>query len=125
MRVDLDILAAAYPAALSAPSRALMWQKRFGSLANPGNGEQQAIMQELIASFERSLAMDSVLARFEARPRALRWIAEARSVIDLDAFNARVYAELFLSPLDDPWLGLVPPDAYVALEGEGLHSAGR
>jgi hypothetical protein len=29
-----------------------------------------------------------------------------------------VYAELFLMPRTDPWLGLVPADAYTALPKE-------
>jgi hypothetical protein len=31
-----------------------------------------------------------------------------------------VYAELFLSPLNDPWLGLAPADVYAALDHNGL-----
>jgi hypothetical protein len=29
------------------------------------------------------------------------------------------YAELFLTPSSDPWLGLAPPDVYTALENDG------
>jgi hypothetical protein len=34
-------------------------------------------------------------------------------------FNERVYAELFLTPGSDPWLGLVSPDTYLALTPGG------
>jgi hypothetical protein len=34
-----------------------------------------------------------------------------------------VYAELFLTPSSDPWLGLVPEGAYTALTNGGLTAA--
>jgi hypothetical protein len=37
-----------------------------------------------------------------------------------DQLNAKVYAELFLTPDSDPWLGLVPRDTFTALEDDGL-----
>ena len=38
---------------------------------------------------------------------------------DVDALNEWVYAELFLTPSSDPWLGLAPRDVYTALDGGG------
>jgi hypothetical protein len=38
---------------------------------------------------------------------------------DVEALNNRVYAELFLTPDFDAWLGLVPDDTYTALEKDG------
>jgi hypothetical protein len=38
----------------------------------------------------------------------------------VNALNKRVYAELFLTPGTDPWLGLVPADTYTALDGGGI-----
>ena len=38
---------------------------------------------------------------------------------DIEALNKRIYAELFLTPDFDVWLGLVPDDTYTALEKEG------
>jgi hypothetical protein len=38
----------------------------------------------------------------------------------VDRLNERVYAELFLTPSSDPWLGLAPRDAYSALDGDGI-----
>jgi hypothetical protein len=40
-----------------------------------------------------------------------------RNVADL---NKQVYAELFLTPATDPWLGLYSADVYTALDGGGL-----
>ncbi len=36
-------------------------------------------------------------------------------VKDLDSLNERVYAELFLTPSDDPWLGLSPSSIFTAI----------
>jgi hypothetical protein len=38
----------------------------------------------------------------------------------LKNFNERVYAELFLTPSSDAWLGLVPPDTFSGLDNDGL-----
>jgi hypothetical protein len=52
-----------------------------------------------------------------------RWLADpanAALLHDVSALNKRVYAELFLTPDSDPWLGMVPPDTYSALDNDGL-----
>ena len=41
-------------------------------------------------------------------------------LISLISHADRVYAELFLTPSSDPWLGLVPSDTYTALRDGGL-----
>jgi hypothetical protein len=33
-----------------------------------------------------------------------------------------VYAELFLTPRGDPWLGLLADDAFTGLPGDGVES---
>jgi hypothetical protein len=38
---------------------------------------------------------------------------------NLAAFTDRIYDEVFLTPRRDPWMGLVPPLVYAALDGEG------
>ena len=38
---------------------------------------------------------------------------------DVEAFNTKVYDEIFLTPDHDAWLGLVPDDTYAALENDG------
>ena len=54
---------------------------------------------------------------------ALHWrladLAGSGQVPDLAEFNAEVYAQLFLTPGDDPWLGLVSSETYLALEPAG------
>jgi len=40
-------------------------------------------------------------------------------IADVGTLNEWVYANLFLTPSADPWLGLAPPDVYTALENDG------
>ena len=46
------------------------------------------------------------------------WLSSAPS--DADQLNSKVYAELFLTPDSDPWLGLAPRDTFTGLENNGL-----
>jgi hypothetical protein len=39
--------------------------------------------------------------------------------MDFEKLNEWVYAELFLTPRKDPWLGLAPADIYTALDHNG------
>ncbi|HEY2952208.1 MAG TPA: hypothetical protein VGK40_06485 [Verrucomicrobiae bacterium] len=73
----------------------------------------------VVRSLERSIAEDTVRNEYELHARLHEWFATGSAPQDLDRLNARVYAELFLTPDSDPWLGLAPPNAYSALENEG------
>jgi hypothetical protein len=48
------------------------------------------------------------------------WFAKGQAPAEVDALNERVYAELFLTPSSDPWLGLAPGNVYTALDRGGL-----
>jgi hypothetical protein len=70
-----------------------------------------------IARFEERMAADtaqnqslraSILGRLLAGP------------IDLPALDHWVYSSLFLTPDDDPWLGLLQPDDYTGVENGGI-----
>lgn len=122
----LHMLTSGKPADISVPSRTLMWQKRYGADVNPDDPEQNRVMMQMFVEFNRTLALDTILNLHDIRPRALRRLAEAEpgagagATTDLKTFNEWLYAELFLAPLDDPWMGLAPANAYVGLDREGL-----
>ena len=67
----------------------------------------------------QAIALDTLRNEFQLHGRIHEWFA-AGEVADVDALNERVYAELFLSPSDDPWMGLVPENTYTTLPGAGL-----
>lgn len=76
---------------------------------------------EALRDFEGSMALDSVRNEYELHARLHEWFAAGRDTGNVDRLNDRVYAELFLTPGSDPWLGLVPPDRYTGLFAGGLH----
>ncbi|MBK8915877.1 MAG: hypothetical protein IPM64_15010 [Phycisphaerales bacterium] len=73
-----------------------------------------------LARYRASLAADTVYNLAALRPTILSWLANADALIDVEALNQRVYAELFLTPDSDPWLGLAAADDFTALPGEGV-----
>jgi hypothetical protein len=75
-----------------------------------------------IRNLERSISEDTVRNEYLFHTKIHEWLATAPSSQNLDAFNSKVYAELFLTPDSDPWLGLVQPDICPALENNGLVS---
>ena len=48
------------------------------------------------------------------------WLIDDPAGADLEKLNRKVYAELFLTPAADPWLGLFSPDVYLALQNGGV-----
>lgn len=74
----------------------------------------------LVRSFEDSIALDTVRNEYLLHRRIHeRFVDRAPETTNLEALNDWVYAELFLTPSNDPWLGLAPPDVYTALEHDG------
>ena len=68
----------------------------------------------LVAAFERTLAEDTA-RNAQMRSMILPWLGGASS---LPALTERIYRDAFLTPRSDPWLGLLAPDAYTAIEGD-------
>lgn len=74
----------------------------------------------MLRSLEESVAMDTVRNEYELHRKLHRWFVDGTAPANVDELNERVYAELFLTPRSDPWLGLVPADAYAALPNNGV-----
>jgi hypothetical protein len=72
-----------------------------------------------IRNLERSISEDTIRNEYVFHTKIHQWLAQDTSP-DLDKLNARIYAELFLTPDSDPWLGLVPADTCSALDNDGL-----
>lgn len=75
---------------------------------------KQPLTEELMTSLRRSVATDTIFNDVELHRRIHEWFA-AGEVEDLASLNERVYAELFLTPSDDPWLGLNPASVFTAI----------
>ena len=60
------------------------------------------------------LSADTRINMTSLRPRILAML-EHNPAMDIKTLNARVYDEIFMMPLIDPWLGLDPPDVFTGL----------
>ena len=75
---------------------------------------------KIVGDFEHSLAIDGVKNEYTLHRTIHGWFASGTAPLEIGALNERVYAELFLTPSSDPWLGLTAGDAYAALDDGGL-----
>jgi hypothetical protein len=73
--------------------------------------------------FQQTIAEDSVRNNYQMRRQVLAWLRQSSTPIALDDLNRRVYSELFLTPRNDPWLGLMPRGTYTALTDDGRCAA--
>lgn len=98
---------------LSPESRALIRSKQ-------GAGHDADVIVRMIDQLEQSIAGDTALNEFVLRPRLRRWFIEGRIPADLGQLTNMLYAELFLTPLDDPWMGMANVEFWSALDHDGL-----
>jgi len=77
-------------------------------------------LKPLLEKLQLNVAMDSVRNEYLMRARIYGWLVEDQGRSNLETFNNRVYAELFLTPASDPWLGLFTADTYMALDDSGV-----
>jgi hypothetical protein len=75
---------------------------------------KQPATNELLDNLRRTVATDTAYNEGELHRRVHEWFAKGE-VHDLASLNERVYAELFLTPSSDPWLGLQPRSVFAAL----------
>jgi hypothetical protein len=78
---------------------------------------KQPLSDAMLERLRVSVAADSILNQNELHRTVHEWFV-AGEVESLDALNERVYRELFLTPLDDPWMGLDPSAAFAAMGSE-------
>jgi len=72
-----------------------------------------------IRNLERSISEDTVRNEYLLHPQIHAWLASGE-MTNVDELNRKVYAELFLTPDTDPWLGLAPSDTFTALDNNGV-----
>jgi hypothetical protein len=79
-------------------------------------------MARMIRTFESSLAVDTVRNEYEFHTLIHDRARSGALDIALEDITEWIYAEIFLTPSDDPWLGLAPEDAYTGIADAGLQS---
>ena len=78
-----------------------------------------AALQTAIA-LERAVAEDTVRNEYVLRARIHGWLMTVNANPELASLNEKIYAELFLTPSWDAWLGLRPADAYSGIDKDGV-----
>jgi hypothetical protein len=73
-----------------------------------------------LQNLERYLALDTVRNEYMMHSKLHGMFATDFGIGNLEALNERVYAQLFMTPRTDPWLGLYSPDIYTALDNGGV-----
>lgn len=99
---------------LDAKSRAVVVRKQRQWLR--AAGLEAPAPEQIVEQVERALAADTARNETLLHPRLRAWFADGSAGPSVDALNQRVYAELFLTPSSDPWLGLVDGGAFAALD---------
>lgn len=93
-----------------------------GKLAMTKRVEETPAMR-MVRNLSRVIREDSVRNEYYLHVQIHNWLAGERPVpapvLERDALVNRVYANLFLSPLDDPWYGLSQPDVFSAIRNNG------
>jgi len=83
---------------------------------------KMAVERPMLRQFdvlERSLQLDGVQNEYRLHPRLHLWFQEGSVPDDASRLNERVYDEIFLMPLSDPWLGLSPKNAFSGITADG------
>ncbi len=100
---------------LSPGSRSVMLQKQPEGSSDAGN----AAFERMLNRFLDSVASDMLRNEYFYHTQIHQWLETATDMLEVETLNKRVYAELFLTPDYDAWLGLMPEDTYTALEKDG------
>ncbi|MFK8112317.1 MAG: hypothetical protein AB8B91_08945 [Rubripirellula sp.] len=79
----------------------------------------EAPVLRVVQQIEPSIAKDTVFNVYGMQTKIDDWFSRSSEAIDDAALTTRIYAEVFLMPLSDPWLGLSPDTHYTALDNGG------
>jgi hypothetical protein len=77
-------------------------------------------MMNLLQRLQLNVALDTVRNEYLLHTKLYAWLTTDKGRSDLEGLNKKVYAELFLTPASDPWLGLFSAETYVAIDGGGV-----
>jgi len=108
-------------AQLDLNSQALMRRKNPHAYAGLQQKSGDNPLEQVLSNFERLMAVDTIRNEYLLHSQIHEWFIQgASTTTNVDTLNERVYAQLFLTPSTDPWLGLLPRDAYTAIENDGI-----
>ncbi|MBD2340396.1 hypothetical protein H6G64_25845 [Calothrix sp. FACHB-156] len=94
-------------------SVALIRNKRF-------TGNKADNLQRVVGNFETVMALDTIRNEYTLHNQIHQWFMQGNATNNVNKLNEKVYAELFLTPNSDPWLGLMSNDSYSAIDNDGI-----
>jgi hypothetical protein len=112
-------------AELDARSLGLIQRQTRKALSVDTTGNAEKTFCALVDKLQRNIALDTVRNEYLMHTKLYAWLINDPSRKDIAQLNRKVYAELFLTPASDPWLGLFSADTYTALENGGVASTLR
>ena len=87
----------------------------FRSKLPPEVADDVAATARALLDFKQTMALDTAINEFQLR-QIIRSYFVSGMAGDLEALNKRVYAEVFLTPASDPWLGLGDGTAFLGID---------
>ena len=93
--------------------------RRLMIFKDPSLARTGAALQTAVA-LERAVAEDTVRNEYVFRAQIHRWLADIEVSSDIAGLNEKIYAELFLTPSWDAWLGLRWAGAYSGIDKDGV-----
>lgn len=106
------------PDVLDASSRALVIRLHNGVPRQLRATREQ--LESMLAGLGHTIVADTVLNELHVRPEIAREIVRRGGRIDFETLNAWVYDEVFNTPKQDAWLGLLPRSAFTGVAGDGV-----
>ncbi len=101
-------------AKLDARSTGLIQRQIQNVLLTAGSDTKpEAALSNLIQKLQTNIALDTVRNEYMLHRTLYAWLIADSGRSDVEALNKKVYAELFLTPGSDPWLGLFSPETYI------------
>lgn len=85
---------------------------------NPELSDEE--FSKMVQGFQELIALDTVRNDYLMRMKLYPWLLRDPSRGDLAKFNEKVYAELFLTPNSDAWLGLLDKNVYLGIDNGGV-----
>jgi len=108
-------------ATLDARSLGLIRRQTQKAILSEGpNDNPDKTLAKLVERLQMNIALDTVRNEYLMHTKLYAWLNADHGRSDIDTLNKKVYAELFLTPASDPWLGLFSSDTYVAIDGAGI-----
>ncbi len=88
--------------------------------AKAGTSDLLPEFEVMLEGLKQTLAQDSQYNDSFLKRRISQWVLSGEIPGDINEITEKIYDELFLTPGDDPWMGLLPANTYRGLPGEGL-----